>query len=126
MAKLETVITADIHPIEKAFAEIKAKAKELGEGIKDVGSDLGKGLTGVSLEKILGVGGAIYAAGKLQKHWSTPPKRDTKRSKFIRMPCSNFKYNLPSAAGSLEERGQMGKEMAETAESKVGIFSFTN
>ena len=77
------------------------------------------------MKKILGVGGAIYAAGKLQEALVDAAKEGYKAFQVYQDAVLKFKYNLPSAAGSLEERGQMGKEMAETAESKVGIFSFT-
>jgi hypothetical protein len=124
MANLPVKISADTKPLEQAFAKISDRAKELGKQFGEVGNDLGKGLTGFDVGKAMGIGGAVYAAGKLGEALVDAAKEGYAAFQKYQDAVLKFKYNAPSSMGTLEERGKMGKEMAETAESKVGIFSF--
>src|SRR5271165_5776500 len=114
--EIKGVVSVDISPLEKSFAEAKKKAKELGKQIGEVGNDLGKGVTGFDLTKALGIGGAVYAAGKLQEALVDAAKEGYRAFQQYQDAVLKFKYNAPSSAGTLEERGQLGKEMAESAE----------
>ncbi len=124
MAEIKVHFSADASALERKFEEIKHHAKEVGEQLGEVGTDLGKSLTGVNFEKLLGIGGAVYAATKLGDALIDAAKEGYKAFQEFQNAVLKFKYNAPSSMGTLEERGKLGTEMAETAESKMGLFSF--
>jgi hypothetical protein len=124
MAEIKALFTADIHLLEKAFKEAAEKAKELGKQIGEVGNDLGKGVTGFDIGKALGIGGAVYAAGKLGDALIDAAKEGYKAFQQYQDAVLKFKYNLPSSAGTLEQRQKLGEETAEATESKVGQGGF--
>src|SRR6202051_392023 len=113
MAKIEAIFTADSARLEKAFHEVKEKAQEVGKQIGEVGADLGKSLTGLDIGKLLGIGGAVYAATKLGDALIDAAKEGYKAFQDYQEAVLKFKYNLPSSAGTPEERGKLGAEVAE-------------
>jgi hypothetical protein len=120
-AEVKGVVTVDIHPLERAFEEAKKKAKELGEQIGEVGNDLGKGVTGFDIGKALGIGGAVYAAGKLGDALIDAAKEGYEAFQKYADAVNRFKYQ---GVGTSEERGAQARETAETVEGLVGKFNF--
>jgi hypothetical protein len=119
MAKLEALLTADINPFESKLKEAAEKAKEFGEGVREVGNDLFKGLSGFDIGAAIGIAGAITAAKTLGDALVDAVKEGYAEFQKFEAAVLRIKYALPAGAG----RGAEAKEIAETAESKAGLFS---
>lgn len=124
MAEVKVVITGDTHPLEAALAQAKEKAKKLGEGLGEIGSDIAKGLTGFDLSKLLGIGAVIYAATKLGEALIDAAKEGYKAFQQYQEAVLRFKYTLPASSGTPEQRTQKAGEIADMVDEKDGIFSF--
>jgi hypothetical protein len=120
MAKLEAVLDANITPFQRALDKATEKAREFGEGTADVGKDLFKSLSGLDLSKLLGIGAATYAAGKLGEALIDAAKEGYKAFSEYQDAVLRFKFTLPTRPG---EGAFAAGRAAETAEiARGGIF----
>jgi len=123
MAKLEATLDANITPFQRALDAAKEKAKEFGEGTADVGKDLFKSLSGFDLSKALGIGGAIYAAGKLGDALIDAAKKGYAAFAEYQEAVLRFKYSIPTGVGEGAGAARRAEEAVEMAAGKAGIFS---
>src|ERR1700722_16650352 len=123
MAKLKVEVGADISPLQQAFMKVQTETRKVAKEMREVGSDIGKGVTGFDMTKALGIGGAVYAAGKLGEALIDAAKEGYKAFEQYQQAVLKFKYNLPSSVGTPEERGRLGAEVAEHSSKAAGVFT---
>jgi hypothetical protein len=123
MAKLEAVLDVDTSPFQKKLAQAAEKAREFGKGTAEVGNDLVKTLSGFDIGKILGIGGATYAATKLGDALVDAAKKGLEAFEAYERAVLRFKYVLPIGPGGGAAAGGRAEEIATMAGAKSGLYS---
>ena len=106
MARLETEVTANIGPFEKALKTATEKAREFAEKAKDVTADIGKETGGGGLVKMLGLAGGAAAATAFGTAIVETVKRGLDAFSEMEQRTIRLKANF----------GEAGKELDEWAE----------
>jgi hypothetical protein len=115
MAKIEAVLEANIGPFQKALQHATESAHKFGESVSEIGTDIGKNLTGIDIGKLLGIGGAAFAVTELSAKLLDVVKESMAAFAEHETQVLSLKLNIKGATDAMAEG------MLDTLESMAGV-----
>lgn len=118
-AEIAAEVSANIGPFQKALDKALEGAHKFGEGVSEVGTDVGKNLTGIDIGKFLGLAGATVAAGLLAEKLIEVGREGLAAFATHETEVLSLKLNIKGATDEIAEG------MIKTLEAMAGVGGTT-